>query len=550
MRYLRNADAIMEDDPYAALDTLGNIKRNTLTANEEAYYALLYTQGQIKTWITVDSDTLVNIAYSHYRDKESGDLGIRANFYKAKVSYNAGLLQQAMKEVLNAYEMAKSNQNPYWIARSAELISDIYDKSYKFHDAELYTKEVITNYGLADKPINQKYAIVDLAVLYLNQHNFQMGMTILDSLYNACNNTNPIDSNIISYLYKPYIDALIIEGKFEKLNDVLITDSNDDFGDVLLESYIAKVKHEYNRSNDLISKALLLAKTDEDSLHVLYAKYQNIKSREGNIKLTSLSDSIIKMQGEIAEKFLQESVSAAKSDFYSEKTINLKARTKELTIYIIFGSITVILIFIIILILHQLRIKAKRAKLETAIASLSVALQTVKDISFENKGLNNRLTDELNKSAELAERLNHATLTQQNNSALINILFKERWTGFDILCREYFEKDDSDKDRKIILLNIKNELGKFCNKKNLEYIESEVNKYKSDIMLHLRAECTFMDEEDFKFMTLLYAGFTSKAVCYIMGYKYKYFYLKKSRLIKRINTINPPHKELFLDSIK
>ena len=48
---------------------------------------------------------------------------------------------------------------------------------------------------------------------------------------------------------------------------------------------------------------------------------------------------------------------------------------------------------------------------------------------------------------------------------------------------------------------------------------------------------------------LIYAGFSVRAVCLFTGIKYKLFYLKKSRLIKRILDSTAPHRELFREKI-
>jgi hypothetical protein len=40
-----------------------------------------------------------------------------------------------MKDALNSYEISKDLQNPYWEAKSAELISDIFVDAYNYNSS-------------------------------------------------------------------------------------------------------------------------------------------------------------------------------------------------------------------------------------------------------------------------------------------------------------------------------------------------------------------------------------------------------------------------------
>ena len=69
------------------------------------------------------------------------------------------------------------------------------------------------------------------------------------------------------------------------------------------------------------------------------------------------------------------------------------------------------------------------------------------------------------------------------------------------------------------------------------------------IVSSLRNQCPFLKQEDVNFLALLYAGFSVRAVCMFTGIKYHHFYVKKSRLIKRIEASDAPDKALFLEKL-
>lgn len=71
-KLLNRADSVMEEHPDSAMMILQGIDRHSLKGNELAYYALLYTQSQVKTDIPLDSDSLIRIAYAKYSDDTRG----------------------------------------------------------------------------------------------------------------------------------------------------------------------------------------------------------------------------------------------------------------------------------------------------------------------------------------------------------------------------------------------------------------------------------------------------------------------------------------------
>lgn len=119
-----------------------------------------------------------------------------------------------------------------------------------------------------------------------------------------------------------------------------------------------------------------------------------------------------------------------------------------------------------------------------------------------------------------------------------------------MLCDKYFDMENLGLDMTVILGKIQRELKRLKTKKNLNEIEKAVDSYMGNIMTMLRNECAFFKEDDFVFLSLVFAGFSSRAVCLLMDIKYKLFYLKRDRLSERIAESEVPHKVLFLSRIK
>lgn len=523
---LVQADSIIEADPETALEILSGVQRAALSEKDAAYYALLYTQAQVKCGVRLQSDSLIGIACHYYR-KNTGNLGTRARFYNAKVLYYSGNLRQAIGDVLVAYEYAKDNNDSYWVAKSAELISDIFFRAYNYSQAEIYTHEAIKHYALAGKTTNTRYALCDLATIYLNENNNDRALELLDSLRLVCEGEQPADSVILEYINEPYFVAMVKTGNAEELSATAYSanEENATADEVIdrsiTQSYLYQLDGDYDKSGEILSDASILANSDEQKARVLYGMYIHAKATDNYKEAASLADTLLYMQSEIAENILKESIIGAQSDFYSAKAVENENKLNALTLILIAVFVAAIIITLLLWWIYRLNIRNKTEQLEATIATV----------------------------AELKKEIDATADLQEQNAQIIETLFKEKWSTLNMLCYEYFEKGESEQTRNTIINSIGDELKKLRSKKSLKQIEEAVDNYLGGIMSLLRKECAFLSEDEFTFLALVFAGLSVRAVCIITDIKYKLYYLKKSRLTKRISESDAPHKNEFLSRL-
>ncbi len=134
-------------------------------------------------------------------------------------------------------------------------------------------------------------------------------------------------------------------------------------------------------------------------------------------------------------------------------------------------------------------------------------------------------------------------------SIVVEHLFREKWGTLNALCREYFDKGDLENVGSIMLRKLDSELKKLRSDDSFKEIEGAVDTYMGNIMTLLRQECDFLKKDDLVFLSLLFAGMSTRSVCLLLDIKYKLFYLRKSRLSKRISESEASHKELFLSKM-
>lgn len=522
---LADIDAIMEDDPATALALLDSIRPEALSPSDYAYYALLYTQAQVKCRAEVSSDSLISIAYGNYIHDSSGDLKMRACFYNATVSFNQSDFKSSMKDAVVAYDIAKEAEDPYWTAKTAELMADILWYVYNYSQSEAYTHEAVENYLLAGRIDNHRYALCDLASIYLNEDKIGEAESLVDSLYDVVTHETPVDSALLDYMSMARSSVLLetaqldeLEKLWEETPDIKF-DINSEINAVLKKSTTANLNDDNERAAALLSNAYQLAEDERQRARIMYQEYRQSLSAGEYKKAAMMGDSLIWIQSKIAEDVLSESITSIQTDFYSEKA-KYQQKQAEWRLYALIAvAIVAIVIALLIIMIFRLRMRANRAEFETNLSSLML-------FKGQAENENRRLEGELER------------------------LFRQKWNTLNMLCAEYFNMRDSEAGGVAALSNIKQELDKLKSSKNLKEIETAVDTYMGNIMTLLRHECTFLKEEDFRFLCLVFAGMSAKSVCLFTDIKHKLFYLKRDRLFKRIAESTATHKELFLSRIK
>lgn len=197
------------------------------------------------------------------------------------------------------------------------------------------------------------------------------------------------------------------------------------------------------------------------------------------------------------------------------------------TIFIIIGF-SILIITLIFVFIHQQN-RLKRSELENKMKDI-IALSS--DLKLKEK------------------KLTKLTASNVKINQISETLYRMKWETLNVLCNEYFDKDDSELSRKMILSNIEKEIKRLSDKRSLDEIEKALNKYMDCIMIKLRSQYPGLKEEEFRLLSLVFAGFSSKAICLIFSLKMNSFYSKKRRIVEKIEALDAPDKKLFIRKMK
>lgn len=560
---LQHADMIMESHPDSALEIIEAIDTQSLSRDDLPYYALLLTQAQVKCHIPVPSDSLITIAGNYYRRHGNDNLKMRAAFYLAYVAFDHGDYGRSINNALRAYEIANDNDDYYWIAKSAEVMGDIFDATFNYPNAEKYTSEAAEYYLKADKILNHRFALCDLAITYAKNGNSTLAYAILDSLKTENANDNEPNRNLSRYISQATIPILLRNKQYNQLAKEFYNSDTTKFASKLCYAKMLSQQGHKEAASHILDELITTSKSNHNSLRALYAQFHHLLQNGEYETACILVDTIIDLQGNIATELLNKSVMTGQSDYYSLKASKEKRKSafyKRIFFILLFVGLITISLGIIA---YRMRMRAKSAEIESKITSilylknhilyLKENILNLKDqadrIALENQSLGQTITKQSSDLNRLQCELSETQFQKNQQTETIESLFRSQWSTMNMLCNEYFERGDSDKARISILDKIEKELKKLLSPKSIETIEKTVNLYLGDIVKLLRNECSFLKDDDFSFLTLIYAGFSARAVCLFTNIKFKNFYLKKDRIIKKIADSDAPHKALFLDKI-
>lgn len=534
---LFEAESLMMEHPDSALAILDSIRPSQLTSDRQrADYALLLTQARDKNFRFETDDSLISTAVAYFDEHPEPRKRTLAHMYRGILNLYRGNLTVAIKEALTALDLADRLNDDYIFAKTHELIADIYVAAYNFDKAITHRRLAADYYLRADKPLNNQYALVDLASAFNRIDKPNTTIAMLDSL-----SIEIADSTFLGFYHATYMKPLL---KLKRYNSARHHSSLAEqfWGNETAElqnrpytsymytllnrldsaNYYLQLERKYNPRWDNTEEyhwaqsTLLIKKHD----------YENAVAELE--KMWTIHDKDIK-------EVLKNNVAFAESDFHYNKSVAEHEKADR------YHALTLLLIAIIVLIcfgffiFYRERMKRKRLELENRMLEareLTARLLSLEDNTAALKSI----------AAEKDIRLREQTI-------LVNQLFRDRYKVLNNLSNEYFEKRDSDATRITIIKDFENEIAKIKHDDYLDQLKEIVDQCRDNILTRMQEQMPRFKENDITFCALILAGFSPRAICLIMDMKHGNYYNKWTRLRARIADSAAPDKEFFLTAL-
>ena len=131
----------------------------------------------------------------------------------------------------------------------------------------------------------------------------------------------------------------------------------------------------------------------------------------------------------------------------------------------------------------------------------------------------------------------------------VNALYGSRLDTLNMLCNEYFEKNESEKMKLSLYNEVEKHILALRDSKSIAELETIVNSYLDNILIRVKEQLPQLGRRDLAFLTYLYAGFSPRAICIFTDIKIKNFYNRRSRLRGGILSSDAPDKDFFISKI-
>ena len=183
--------------------------------------------------------------------------------------------------------------------------------------------------------------------------------------------------------------------------------------------------------------------------------------------------------------------------------------------------------------------------LATIAAGVIIALRI--KLAVKNAEIRHAVADISDISRQLSE--SRAETTQLH--ARVETLFRERFKTLDRLCNEYFEALDAPSShlKTAIYNNIVKMLTDMRKPAETDRLKKLVNENMDSIISRIETQLPQLDSSDIAFITYIYAGFSTKAVCMFTGITKGNFYMRRRRLRSAISRSNAHDRDLFLSHL-
>lgn len=171
----------------------------------------------------------------------------------------------------------------------------------------------------------------------------------------------------------------------------------------------------------------------------------------------------------------------------------------------------------------------------TALAALIVRHRFVRK-RHQIEGLSMLVAERTHRNKELEDR--------------VSALYSSRLDTLNMLCNEYFEKNESEKVRLSLYAEVEKHILALRDSGSVAALQLLVNTYLDNILVRLKEQIPGLTRSDIIFLTYIYAGFSPRAVCIFTDIKIKNFYNRRSRLKERILASDAPDKQYFASKMQ
>ena len=520
-QHLLDIESYIMERPDSALAVLDTMDRALLVTDRlKAHHALLHAMALDKNYIDVTDDSIASVAVEYFSKKGPEKYNVRSLYYQGVVYYNQKKYDKAIINFTRAERLAQNVDTLYW-AMLKGIQANVYTNTYNDREALKYLNEAYEIYSTISLDYYKNVTELKLAKSYFNLNEKSRADSILQNLVDNPDIYENIKMAALSDI------AFINVVKSEK-NLIRATELYEDImynGDKSFLTYKDYWAYSFALSNigrreesqDLVTQLLQV-----DSSATAYYWQYLMESSKGNYyeALTLLENFVTSNNIEVNE-VLKQSLALSQRDYYESQfeIAEYKAHNRKLTI--ISGLISSL--FVLGLIYWVVSAYARRLR--------------------EEKEYYLNYADEISRQLEASKNEDYPELKRKYIE-----LYKSRFEIIGSLYEQYTLFDGKNNSEHAIYEKVSSIVEDFRNDySNREQFESILNENMDNIVSRFRMEVPKLKEIDYSIFCFMLIGFDPTTISHLLNTTMNVIYIRKSRMKKRIETLNPEHKVQFLE---
>ena len=572
---LHRAEALMSESPDSAWTLLNTISPDEMGQNRNrAFYALLYTQAQDKTYRDETDDSLINIAVDYYRDTDDVRRKFLSYYYKGRVHFNSKDYLNATTCYMEAEQLADEVGDDYLAGLLYSELGRIYDIYYDYPKSLDAHRKSAECYERAGKIRHRNYIWYNQSNVCRNLNDYKESERLLQMALAAGKEGR--DSSLIRLSLGTLVMQYVEQKEMEKaisLYNELKSYIDENFGSSVFLARLAQMYlsiGNWEQVRNYIEEGWKRASNQTDSIN-LYLISSEIRYALGDERNAYQElHKGLELQNRETRQALQQPVLTTQRDYLSEKlefeAYRLRMEKHLRMLYLLFFSL---LLVVVVLYLSR-KLKKEKEKARSTIEGLNrEMLQKDKEsrkkmasllLELENKDKEtvaaiHQLRSELRNQEENyhqymaeAEQLQHDLQNNLEQKKLFTVDLFKNWFEMMGTLALITEQKDIKESSKMKSIRKETDLMKekyMIGNKAFRELERMVNTYHDDAMAHFRREVSLADESDYRRVCYFFAGFSVQTIAWMMDEKVENVYQRRLRLRKFIASSEMPHKDLF-----
>lgn len=507
---LLSIEEIIEEHPDSALALIGRTDSLSINSRADiALYGLLYVQARTKCDYTECTDALIAPAIAYFREKGDKERLMKALFYGATTAYNRRELNEAVVRGMESHDIAASLNDYYWRAKAAELLGDVFQKSFLYSEGLKYRKEAVEYYKSAGKERNHRFAICDYVYdLHNNGAEYETLTYVLDSISHIAK-TEPADSTLLNYsasyellIYIDNLDYTKAAQLYAELGPILHLYPHvpDYVNCATLNIWLG----DYNKAEEYLNAAEQIAEYNTD--HAFIANcYSYLYKQQGQYdKALARTEAVLDMQNkELRRAFAQSAVVAQRDMYESQAIIERERAARHFYLFLCAVALTIIIIAWGIN-RYRLRMRIKNAELER----------------------------NLNEILHLQSNLDSAnTLTQQSRQCIVRA-YSSHWTTLRKISDQMQGMSDKYKGYHSIMKQLRSEMAAATESQRVAEIVQHINKLHDGIIYRMRAEIPSMTDTDAAIAAMMLAHIDVRTMSLLLDINPNTLYSRRRRFME------------------